>query len=88
MSEWKYYKDAPKDGSDILLCLPGAQSDHYYPVRWIDDLEAKEDDLASACWQCRYHFNMTVTEEEINNCYLKPMWRYLDAPPSSLSFKS
>lgn len=80
--DWQPIETAPKDGTDILICLPTGTSDHYYPVCWVD---ADEDDgVDESCWQCRWREEMILTEEQICGCYLKPMWTRLEHPPSSL----
>lgn len=79
MSEWQSIETAPKDGTDILICMPGGQSDHYYPVYWSDD-----DEVEEPCWLCPWCPEMVLTEKDISGCYLLPMWKHLDPPPSSL----
>lgn len=74
-TEWRPMSEAPKDGDDILICLPGGMSDHYYPVAW---------DEENGYWACRWNAEMIVTEEALANCHLAPMWKRLGHPPSSL----
>ena len=74
-NQWKHIGTAPKDGRDILVCLPGGMSDHFFPVCWNDE---------DGVWECRWHQTMRLTEEEIARCYLQPMWMEIPTPPSSL----
>lgn len=88
--------EAKRDGTTILICVPGGQSDHYYPVCWADteellaDLDAPSDRLLSAireaggAWQCPWRPDMVLTEAEIAANHLQPMWCELPIPPTSL----
>lgn len=69
---------APKDGTDILICTPGGNSDHYYVVAWNPDLRPPQ-------WQCRWSWDMRLSEEFLANCHIPPMWMDLPLHPGSLS---
>ena len=80
---WFPLETAPKNGDDILICLPGGGSDHYYPVAWHDDVdEFDESDVPR--WQCRWQPEMVVTQQMLDECHLAPMWQPLSIPPSSI----
>lgn len=74
---WQDINTAPKDGTEILICMPGGQSDHYYVVFWDHDSET---------WQSRDSDEILLTTEDINACHLRPMWCELEPCPSSLCF--
>jgi len=76
VSEWNHISTAPKDGQEILICIPGGHSDSYYVVCW-------EPENEPPCWQSR-DGNTTLTVNSIERCYLQPMWMELPIPPSSL----
>ncbi len=80
---------APKDGTDILICMPGGQSDHYYPVHWNAEPDDEDQSMGirTPCWQCRWELGMFLTEDQIERCHLAPMWQHLTAPPSSLCYE-
>ena len=75
--KWQPMAAAPKDGTEILLCTPGGQSDHYHAVFW-------DDDEAGPAWYSRYHDDWCLTEQELSEYHLAPMWRDLEPPPTSL----
>lgn len=73
--DWKPIDTAPKDGRDILICMPGGQSDHYYPVCWDDE---------TGSWTCRYGDLVTLrdSEEVQDNAKNRAIWAYLaETPP-------
>jgi hypothetical protein len=72
---WKPWTTAPKDGTEILLVLPGGHSDHYHAVCW---------DSGEDAWISRYHEDWKMTEESLRACHLLPMWAEINDPPSSL----
>ena len=73
--EWKPIDTAPKDGTEILIVMPGGHSDHYHVVIWDDEERA---------WVSRYHDDWTLTDGQIAACHLLPMWAEINFPPSSL----
>jgi hypothetical protein len=88
-NEWHPIETAPKTGDLILICMPGGQSDHYYPVAWDEPNEQDPDDELHAtgpAWQCPWKLDMILTEKQIADCHLRPMWCELSAPPTSLCY--
>jgi hypothetical protein len=89
MWNWKPIAEAPKDGSDILLCIASGSSDKFYHVYW-----SQEDrwDEATQCMVTDEFWQETgagerqrFTDAKLAGCYLLPMWCEIDPPPSSLS---
>lgn len=71
---WQPIETAPKDGTEILLAMPGGMSDHFYVVYW-----------HAGAWRSRFDENrVTITDKAISRCYLRPCWVKLDPPPTSL----
>lgn len=73
--EWKSITTAPKDGTEILIVMPGGQSDHFHVMYWCSEEER---------WCSRYTAYLRITEKELAACYLLPMWAEINDPPSSL----
>ena len=70
--DWKPIETAPKDGTEILIALPGGHSDHFHVVFWKDD-----------AWNHRFSL-LRITEAAIQHCDARPSWVELDDPPGSL----
>jgi len=82
--EWQPIETAPKDGSSILLCMPGS-TDIYIVVGWTE-ADPYEPRVIEG-WETTYG-DIVLTEEELMAGNLPPMWKNLpNCPPTSLSYK-
>jgi hypothetical protein len=70
--DWQPIETAPKDGSRILISLPGGHWDDFYVVRWEE-----------GNWMPTGE-GKAITEQRILRCYTRPSWVKLDDPPGSL----
>jgi hypothetical protein len=75
---WQEMATAPRNGEDILICVPGA-TDHWFVVSW----EADEGELDAGQWVSG-DGTPAFTDETLASGHLRPMWQALTHCPTSL----
>lgn len=76
---WQPWETVPRDGTEVLVCTPGGNSDHFMVLRWDTDEEPP-------AWEARSYVHWRIPEEGMLNVHLGAVWAHLYHPPNSLCY--